>query len=55
MKTSEFGAFKLRLLFGSEYVFKIEYLINVKRVEGDEILDNITTYQGNVQNAKIIF
>ena len=28
-------------LFGSEYVFKIEYLINVKRVEGDEILDNI--------------
>ena len=35
-------------LFGSEYVFKIEYLINVKRVEGDEILDNIKTYQGNV-------
>ena len=37
-------------LFGSEYVFKIEYLINVKRVEGD----NITTYQGNVQHVKII-
>ena len=38
-------ALKLRKrLFGSEYVFKIEYLINVKRVEGDEILDNITTY-----------
>ena len=56
MKTSEFGAFKLKKrLFGSEYVFKIEYLINVKRVEGDEILDNITTYQGNVQNVKIIF
>ena len=48
-------ALKLRKqLFGSEYVFKIEYLINVKRVEGDEILDNITTYQGNVQNVKII-
>ena len=27
--------FKLRKqLFGSEYVFKIEFLINVKRVEG---------------------
>ena len=42
-----FRIWRLKLrkqLFGSEYVFKIEYLINVKRVEGDEILDNITTY-----------
>ena len=41
-------------LFGSEYVFKIEYL-NIKRVEGVEILHNIITYQGNIQNVKIIF
>ena len=37
-------ALKLRKrLFGSEYVFKIEYL-NGKRVEGVEILHNIITY-----------
>jgi len=40
--------------FGSENVFKIEY-INVKRVKGVEILHSIITYQGNVQNIKIIF
>ena len=47
-------ALKLRKwLFGSENVFKIEYL-NVERVESGEILHNIT-YQGNIQNVKIIF
>ena len=53
-----FRIWRLKLrkqLFCSEYVFKIEYIINVKRVEGDETLDNITTYQGNVQHVKIIF
>ena len=44
-----------KLLFGSENVFKIEYL-NVKRVESVEIVHtNNTTYHGNVQNVKIIF